>query len=260
MNSEIINYYYYTDENLIQSLKENIKKNNLHDTKQILDIMYDKDYKDNKRSRLRGNEDLSYSIPNMSIICSIVEFLNVNYCSQIIEIGAGTGLWASLIQNVSKDKKYDINFIATDKFDVGKGLYGYKYTYTNVENMDALHAIEKYKNSNCLFLCWPPSQEMVEKGEYSAGEVLKVFKGDYLISIGENSYGDSTGDNLFYDELHENWIHLEDEDIDMTIILQKLPRRSINDSICFYKRKEPKPIRREDVIRNIYLLGSVPVQ
>jgi len=201
-----------------------------------------------KRHSFRGDENLSYSIPKMDIICSIVDFLIENNCLQVIEIGAGTGLWASLIQIVL-ERRSNINFIATDKFAVGKGLYGYKYTYTKVENMDALNAIKKYKNSNCLFLCWPPWQDMVEEGQYSAGKVLKIFEGDYLISIGENARGYSTGDDLFYDELEKNWDHLEDNDIDMFI---KGGIFTIYDSVYFYKRK-PKVKPKEDEMRDTFL-------
>jgi hypothetical protein len=136
-----------------------------------------------------------------------------------------------------KLRKNDIRFIPSEYNKLNKKYYGYRYFYTELENLDANSAIEKYKNSDCLFLCWPPYQSMVDEGQYSAGEVLKVFQGNYLISIGENDRFMSTGDELFYDELEKNWKHLSELE-DMFIEKANI-FGNIYDSIFFYKRKIP---------------------
>ena len=56
-----------------------------------------------------------------------------------------------------------------------------------------------------------PHQRMVDEGQYSAGEMLQKFKGNYLISIGENARRSGSGDVLFYDELEKNWIEIEEK-------------------------------------------------
>ncbi len=220
----------------IEYLKNNIgnTENNFFDLKNILDIMF------RYRKYFRQNQKLSYSIPNIDLICHIVNFLEENNCLQVIEIGSGTGLWSSLIQIMCKLRKNDIRFIPTEYNELVKKYYGYRYFYTELENLDANSAIEKYKNSDCLFLCWPPSQSMVDnKGQYSAGEILKVFQGNYLISIGYNQRFWLTGDELFYDELEKNWIHLSELDKNMFIEFNSSYIDDIYDCIFFYKRKIP---------------------
>ena len=133
----------------LQNDKGNEEKN-YEDLRKILNILY------KNRSRFRQNQYLSYSIPNMKLICHIVKFLEENNCKQVIEIGSGTGLWASLIQIICKRRENNIRFFPTEYKIFSKGTYRYKIEYTKLEDISADNAIEKYKSCDCLFLCWSP--------------------------------------------------------------------------------------------------------
>ena len=183
------------------------EEKNYEDLMKILNILY------KNRSLYEDNPYLSKSIPNMKLICHIVKFLEENKCKQVIEIGSGTGLWASLIQILCKRRENGIIFFPTEYKFFFKGTYRFKVEYTKLEDISADNAIEKYKSCDCLFLCWSPHERMVDEGQYSAGEMLQKFKGNYLISIGENARRSGSGDVLFYDELEKNWIEIEEKKI-----------------------------------------------
>ncbi len=151
----------------------------LKELKQILLKLYEERSEIYKFQRSILDFNVSYSVPNWDLICQIVTFLEKNNCQQVIEIGSGVGLWAALIRLLCKLKKNNIKFIATD-YEVQR------IVYTEILLIYALVAIENYKNSDCLFLCWPPAQHMKDayKHQYSAGKMIQQFKGNYLIYIG----------------------------------------------------------------------------
>ncbi len=151
----------------------------LKELKQILLKLYEERSEIYKFQRSILDFNVSYSVPNWDLICQIVTFLEKNNCQQVIEIGSGVGLWAALIRLLCKLKKNNIKFIATD-YEVQR------IVYTEILGRYADKAIENYKNSDCLFLCWPPAQHMKDayKHQYSAGKMIQQFKGNYLIYIG----------------------------------------------------------------------------
>ncbi len=222
----------------VQNDKGDVEKN-YEDLRKILEEFYE------NRKMFRQNKFLSYSIPNMKLICHIVKFLEENNCKQVIEIGSGTGLWASLIQIICKRRENNIIFIPTEDKIISRSYRYEVVEYTKIEDISADEAIKNYKNSDCLFLCWPPSQYMVDEDEvqYSAGKMLVEFKGNYLIYIGENKKdtedkGDLpiTGDFLFHDELEENWIEIEEKCIKM-FITGKSDFHNIYENMQFFYRK-----------------------
>ena len=132
----------------------------------------------------------SYVLPSLDNIKNIKEFLEQNKCPQILEIGSGMGLWATLL------RRKEMQIIATD-IEV-------KDTYTEVKQINCGDAIEKYK-SCCLFLCWP-DKETIDS------ESLKKFKGNFIIYIGK-SKGLETGNDGFFEELDNNWKLQKQEDV-----------------------------------------------
>jgi hypothetical protein len=214
----------------------------------------------------------SFSIPKYDNICEIVEFLKRKNCETVIEIGSGLGLWAALLKIVAINKKYDFKMIATDTLEC-YNEYEYvnyvdkiyipirerndtDYLIPKLEKLEANEAIEKYKDSHCLFLCWPPNQSFVEKGQYDCGQILKKFQGTYLIYIGNPL---QTGSTLFNKTLYKNW----KESVKILPNMSKTDgefsslRYVLEDYIYFYERdeekekmnKKPAEIVRDDVLR-----------
>jgi len=162
----------------------------------------------------------SWAIPSHDSIDKLVKFFADK--GEILEVGAGLGFWAALLQ------AHYIEVIPTDPFR-SHGLEKItpnqitKRTFTDVECMDHLEAIKTY-NTPCLFLCWPSYNDPF------AAEALTAFQGKYLIYIGE-AEGGCTADDKFFELLSENWTRLEYISIPSW--------DSIYDGICIYVRNEP---------------------
>ena len=137
----------------------------------------------------------------------------IAYYSPIVEIGAGLGYWASLLDEVGCD------IIAYD-------------THPGAEN----HWIEDdyspwFEVKECspdfvppadraLFLCWPPYDITM------ASDVLSRYKGDTLIYIGESKDG-CCADDAFFEALN-NWDCIEYIDLPQLF--------GIRDSLTIYNR------------------------
>lgn len=135
---------------------------------------------DGNKNYLFPGIELCCSIPTIEAINEIFNFVNYNI---VLEIGAGTGIWARLLQ------LRGVNIIATDKY--------IDYTFYPIELLNGIDAIQKY-HTNVLFLCWPPISSM-------AYNVLQKFKGDKLIYIGKN---DCTASENFFKLLSKEWIKI----------------------------------------------------
>jgi hypothetical protein len=153
----------------------------------------------------------SFAIPSLDSIFKIKDFVNTD---QILEIGAGNGLWAGLLTFVGCD------IIATDNWS--KNWKTGSVKYIDVENLDENQAIEKYHTANVLFLCWPPTDGM-------AYNSIKLFKGGKLIYIGERVNDTVTGGAAFHQMLSNDWTES---------LYIKIPTwRGGEDAIYLYTRK-----------------------
>lgn len=127
----------------------------------------------------------SFSYPAKNVIDEIVQFVGKN---KLLEIGSGRGLHSRLL----KDK--GVNIISTNKHD-------WKGYFAKVEHLDYKEALKKYP-TNYLLLIWPP-YEMSEDKKFS-DDILNLYKGKYLIYIGEDSDG-ATGSIKFHSLLSSRW-------------------------------------------------------
>lgn len=137
----------------------------------------------------------------------------------ILEVGAGTGYWAYEFQ------KRGIDYIATDlkisensyfKFDEKNSKH-----WTNVENLSAEEAIEKYSNRT-LLMCWPCYAESW------AYNTVCQFKGDYVIYVGEG-YEGCTADDQFHYYMDEKFELIEE--------LELFQWKGLHDRVFVYRRK-----------------------
>jgi hypothetical protein len=162
--------------------------------------------------RLKARHDMcrkySFAIPTKEAIQEISKF------SPIVEIGAGSGYWASLLQ------KSGAEVLACDKYPK-KNKYKFTEKYTKVK-----HASEKILGeidpSYNLLLCWPNYDNDF------AYNALKTFKGENLIYIGEPE-GGCTGNDKFHNELKKSWKLLKTLDIPQW--------DGIHDLIMIYNKK-----------------------
>tara|TARA_Y100001938_G_scaffold9007_1_gene11041 strand:- start:182 stop:784 length:603 start_codon:yes stop_codon:yes gene_type:complete len=104
----------------------------------------------------------------------------------ILEIGAGTGLFAKLLQN------NDVDITPTDLLPPIYTKNWYRRFWTDVESLDAIEAVEKYTDVDALMVVWPHLDEVWCKA-------LQKYKGDKLIYVGDSAPDD------FHKELEKNW-------------------------------------------------------
>jgi len=152
-----------------------------------------------------------FAIPCKEALDTIREY------SPILEVGAGTGYWAALL---------DCDIIATD---IGRGsetLIKSKQwfdmgTHFSVKKMSAQTAMKKWPDRT-LFFCWPSYDEPWPT------EALKNLKfGKHVIYIGEGE-GGCTADDEFHQELRDKFEEVEDISIPQW--------RGIHDNLWVYKK------------------------
>ena len=160
-------------------------------------------------ARRRLTKKYSFAIPNRRAIDAIVEL------SPVVELGAGTGYWASLVQQ--RGGRID----AYDKFTEGNE-YKFESRYYPV-TQGAEDVLESYGSEHSLLLCWPCYNTIF------AFNALRRFGGNTLIYVGEG-YGGCCGDDLFHETLDNCW------DLADQVEIPQWP--FIHDSFYIYRRKK----------------------
>lgn len=152
-------------------------------------------HKRSTMSSFRLREDLvkeyAWAIPIPEAISLIAKY------SPIIEIGAGTGYWASLIAKAGKKiEAFDLHSPT-----LGENPYGHKKQFFPVQPIEWLKW--EQTSSKTLMLCWPPYHDDM------ALRTLQQFRGGTLIYIGESEGGCNATD-AFFKELDTKWFEKED--------------------------------------------------
>lgn len=147
-------------------------------------------FSDRATDLIKRREDLveayAWAIPYDTAIATLVEH------DPLLEICAGGGYWASLVQAAG-------GVIMPTDIDTGRD------THTTVFEYDAVEAVElewSQDDTRTLFVCWPPY------GVSVATEALEAYGGDTVIYVGEGR-GGCTAAARFHETLH-NWWTLED--------------------------------------------------
>ena len=152
---------------------------------------------------MRGQ--ISWYIPSPSNLEWLTQF------SPIVEMGAGHGYLARLLQNLGCEIiSFDHNI--------------QQPSFTRVLQGTPKKLID-YKDST-LLLCWPP--QMSHIGKEMSLDCLKIYPGKNLIYIGEGKGGCCATDE-FFTELEQNWELIE------TKSCPRMP--NIYDSVLHYRKK-----------------------
>lgn len=108
--------------------------------------------------------------------------------SPIVEVGAGTGYWARLLE----DRGADV--IATDRLELGGHWQG--VLWTDVLERDAAEAAAAHPD-RALLMVWPYGEMAVD--------ALDAYRGDTLIYVGEGN-GGACAPSEFFARLRLGWI------------------------------------------------------
>lgn len=160
--------------------------------------------REHSRNELCGK--YSWAIPDPDSLAFVAKHL----APKAIEIGAGTGYWASLLAQMGVDMLcYDLNppqhsgenhYHSPHAGDYGRLLNVTREVFFDVQSGN--HEMAASHPQRTLFLCWPPYSESM------ASNALKAYQGTKLVFIGECE-GGCTGDDEFFALLAEQW-HLID--------------------------------------------------
>jgi hypothetical protein len=149
-------------------------------------------------------EKYAWAIPNDEAIQTLVDN------DPIIEIGAGNGYWAYLVDKAGGD----ITAVDKDPPDEDEKMWYHIY--------EADHRFVRPKDEWTLFMCWP-SYSM----EWTA-EAVEYYGGDTLIYVGEGR-GGCTGNERFHEVLDEKF-GMADETVE-------IPQwRGIRDKMYVFRR------------------------
>lgn len=159
----------------------------------------------------------SWAIPSPATLVWMVEALDGR---PVVEMGAGTGYWAWLLEQLGVDiVAYDEHppLRGENHWHCRDGEAGTQYVEVQIGSPDVLANM----GNRVLFLSWPPY------GGTMALDALTTYPGDTLIEIGEGEWG-CTGNEEFYQALGD-W-----NEIDEGPMVQW---SGIHDRITLWRRK-----------------------
>lgn len=119
--------------------------------------------------------------------------------SPLIEIGAGTGYWSSLLKLNGVDiQPYDIvpPSSSSSTTTTSNEFHGKVPTFTNV-SIGGAEMLTNDNRNKSLFLCYPPPLSAM------ASECLQYFRGKFIIYVGE--WQGNTADLKFEEELQSQF-------------------------------------------------------
>jgi hypothetical protein len=149
-------------------------------------------------------KNFSYAIPCIEALEIIKKY------EPILEVGAGSGFWSSLISRMGCD------VIATD---IKKWKFNYKYF--DILEMNSVSAVEQFPDRTIL-TCWP------SYGESWAYDFLKIVDKQTVIYIGESA-GGCTGCDEFHELLKDSFELIDEYNIPQWY--------GLHDYLTVYKRK-----------------------
>lgn len=123
----------------------------------------------------------SFAVPTAEVIAELAKL------GPIVEVGAGAGYWAMLLQQAGAD------VIAYDRAPQSK-----QFTRRWTEIRRRGPRVAQYHPDRALLLCWPPYNTPM------AYEALQAYRGQTVIYVGEGHSG-CTGDDRFHELLSAEW-------------------------------------------------------
>lgn len=112
----------------------------------------------------------------------------------VVELGAGTGYWAALIEAAGGDvAAYDAD--VTDENPYTNGETWFEVRPGGVESLEG-------HQDRTLFLCWPPRLDPF------AFDALAAYEGDTVCYVGEG-WGGCTATHEFHELLHREFTYIQ---------------------------------------------------
>lgn len=170
-----------------------------------------------KRGRSGLVQKYAWAIPNPAVLVWMIEALDGR---PVVEMGAGTGYWAWLLEQLGVDiVAYDAHppLQGENHYHCRDGVAGNQYVEIKIGGPDVLTNM----GNHALFLSWPPYDTDM------GAECLAAYPGDMLIEIGEGEWG-CTANDAFYQALAD-W-----QEVDSGPLVQW---SGLHDRITLWRRK-----------------------
>lgn len=152
----------------------------------------------------------AWAVPNDAALAAIQAY------NPVVEIGAGTGYWAALLQARGVSVvAYDLYPPAGDN----NTFHTSRTTWTHVEKGGPEKAADH--PDRALLLCWPPYNSPM------AMECLNHYAGETVLYVGE--WGGCTADDGFHSQLERDF------DVVKTVRIPCWP--GIHDTLTVHKRR-----------------------
>lgn len=153
--------------------------------------------------------EYAWAIPSDEAIQALVE------AGPIVEIGAGTGYWASLVAKAGG------TIVAYDAHPPQSGTNPYRHRRAWFDVREGGPEKVTSHPQHTLFLCWPPYKSPM------AHAALSAYTGKRVVYVGE--FWGCTGDDAFHDLLSDQFEEGR---------YVKLPQwRGIHDAMMIFERK-----------------------
>lgn len=155
----------------------------------------------------------AWAVPNQAAIETIARY------SPILELGAGSGYWASLIAAAGAQITCFDN--QSYCYSSKEWMYANRTHYAINQGDESVLLTGDYAD-HALMLCWP------DYADPFAANALKIYQGQTVIYIGESD-GGCTGDNEFHDLLYTDFDEIEEVTIPQ--------HYGLHDRLWVYRRK-----------------------
>jgi hypothetical protein len=139
-------------------------------------------------------QKFAWAIPNDEAIAAIAAL------SPVVEVGAGSGYWASLL------REHGATVEPFDRFPEPSDNCQISHTWLPVADGGPADALRDGRERWTLFLCWPTYDSSW------AADALELHTGEHVCYIGEGRYG-CTADDRFFELLHERYRLVQEIDI-----------------------------------------------
>jgi hypothetical protein len=184
--------------------------------------------------RRRFMQRYGWAVPTPEAIDAITAFVHED---RLLEVGAGTGLWAYLLSGRG------LSILATDDFSwagpergrhasLPSGFAVDPGRFFPVERVDSEAAVKRYADRRGLLLIWPPPDRDM------AFLALAAFTGDKAVYVGDPN---ASADRRFHEELKLRWL------LRNRVAIPNWP--GIHDAVYLYGRKEQQRVPRAVVRR-----------
>lgn len=175
-----------------------------------------------------------FAVPSRPALQAIID----NSPHGVLEIGAGTGYWASLLAKLEAD------VVAYDSYE-GHYTDALRHgAHFPIRKGDGRQAVrDRAHDSRTLFMSWP---------DYDVSwpaEVLEAYEGNTVVYVGESS-GGCTGDDRFHQILSDHWTSVAE------VAIPTWP--GIHDGLEIFTRKIVKKINSIRVLSCPSCGGALP--